>query len=146
MSPGSGTEGQASVAGGETGGLETGGPGSFTNCGTIDFGDFQGPQAKARSGDMYNTRVRCKRSSSKGSSDRRSIAHKTPKESYPFRLERGSACGLPRQSPANPGAVRARVQQRSPQTSPGPAPRNAAADQPSPRASQRNPPCCLYRN
>ncbi len=40
MSPGSGTEGQSSVAGGETGGLETGGPESFTNCDTIDFGDF----------------------------------------------------------------------------------------------------------
>ena len=83
MSPGSGTEGQASVAGGETGGLETGGPGSFTNCGTIDFGDFQGPQAKARSGDMYNTRVRCKRSSGKGSSDRRSIAHKNAERVLP---------------------------------------------------------------
>ena len=89
MSPGSGTEGQASVAGGETGGLETGDPGSFTNCDTIDFGDFQGPQAKARSGDTYNTRVRCKRSSGKGSSDRRSIAHKNAERVLPDPVGRG---------------------------------------------------------
>ena len=90
MSPGSGTEGQASVAGGETGGLETGGPGSFTNCDTIDFGDF--PRTASQSSQrryVQHDRVRCKRSSSKGSSDRRSIAHKTPKESYPIRSGRG---------------------------------------------------------